>query len=277
VTTTAPTTIALVFDFDDTLAPDSTSQVLEAVGIEPAGFWSRHRRLMSEGWDQVAAWMHMMLDESARRGGAITRDVIERVGQDLRFFPGVPSMFERYRELIEADGELAAHFYVISSGLGDLIRATTIARHLTDAWGSDFAYDGSGAIDAIKNVISFTDKTRYLFQISKGIIGPGARANPFAVNDRVLDYPVRKENMIYVGDGYTDIPCFHLVQDNFGGVALGVFDAADRSKIGKARGLVKAERVGQINSADFREGGGADSSIKAAIASIKSRAREVPP
>ena len=263
--------IALVFDFDDTLAPDSTSQVLEAVGIEPVPFWQRHRELMAAGWDQVPAWMHMMLEASRQGGELITRDLIEQVGRELTFFRGVPAMLPRYRALIEADGDIEAHIYVISSGLGDLIRATRIAPHLTDAWGSDFSYDAAGAICGLKNVISFTDKTRYLFQISKGQVGPAARANPFAVNDRVDHYPVPLSHVVYIGDGYTDIPCFHLIQDTYHGEVLGVFDATDRAKIGKAFGLVKADRVRQINSADYTAGGGADESIRTAINSIKAR------
>ena len=269
-----PAAIALVFDFDDTLAPDSTSKVLEAIGLDPPAFWARHRTLLEHGWDQVPAYMHMMLDESRARGGAITRDLIETVGRRLRFYPGVTTMFTRYKQLIESDDRFQAHFYVISSGLGDLIRATRIHPSLTDAWGSDFAYDDTGAICAIKNAISFSDKTRYLFQISKGQIGPAARTNPFVVNDRVQDYPVPLSQVVYVGDGYTDIPCFHLVQETFNGVALGVFDASDRKKIGKAFGLVKADRVRQINSANYTRGGGADDYIQAAITHIKGRILE---
>ncbi len=117
--TLKPATIALVFDFDDTLAPDSTSQVLQQVGIDPSEFWVEHRRRLSEGWDQVPAFMQMMLEESRARDGAITRQVIEHVGKRLRFFRGVPTMFKRVTELIEGSGEFRAHFYVISSGFED--------------------------------------------------------------------------------------------------------------------------------------------------------------
>jgi hypothetical protein len=34
-------TIAVVFDFDDTLAPDTTSSFLENMGIDVKEFWSR--------------------------------------------------------------------------------------------------------------------------------------------------------------------------------------------------------------------------------------------
>ena len=266
-------TMALVFDFDDTLAPDSTSKVLEAAGVEPKPFWERHRQLMSQGWDQVPAYMEMMLEVSRAKGGAITRDLISQVGRDLTFFRGVPSMFVRYKELIERGGGFSAHFYVISSGLGDLIRASTINSRLTDAWGSDFAYDEAGAISAIKNVISFSDKTRYLYQISKGLIGPGSRSTPFAVNQRSTDFPVPLKNIVFVGDGYTDIPCFTVVQ-KAKGRAVAVYDPENREKVGKAYGFVDDRRVSHLEPARYTKNSGADTAIALAINEIKMRILE---
>jgi phosphoserine phosphatase len=264
-------TIALAFDFDDTLAPDSTSKVLDAIGIEPHAFWANHRELMAAGWDQVPAWMHMMLAESRARDGAITRELIQRVGRELQLFPGAPAMFKRYKGLIEEVDGFEAQFYVISSGIGDLIRGSRIASKLTDIWGSDFAYDESGAICAVKNVISFTDKTRYLFQISKGLIGPEARGNPFAVNERSNHYPVPGENIVFVGDGYTDIPCFALVERRFKGRAVAVYDLNNREKVGKAYGFVDEGRVSHLEPAVYTKNSGADSAIRLAITHIKSR------
>jgi phosphoserine phosphatase len=268
-----PATIALVFDFDDTLAPDSTSKVLEAVGIDASDFWDRHVELLKNGWDQVPAYMHMMLEESRSRGGAITRDLIENVGRDLTFFPGVKTMFKRYKQLIESDHGLRAQFYVVSSGLAGLVRATPIAPRFNDIWGSDFAYDDAGAICAIKNAISFSDKTRYLFQISKGQIGPEFRSKPFAVNERTHEFPVPLRNMVYVGDGYTDIPCFALVQRK-GGRAIAAYDKENKKKTGRVYGFVEDRRVTQIAKVDYTKGRGADDAITLAITHIKSRILE---
>ena len=263
-------TIALVFDFDDTLASDSTSAVLAAIGVESPEFWARHGNMMAEGWDQVPAYMHMMLEVSREKGGAITLELIEGIGGNLEFFRGVPSLFRRCKHVIEEDDGFQAQFYVISSGLGDLIRATTIARRLTDIWGSDFAYDDSGAICAIKNVISFSDKTRYLYQISKGLIGPEARKNPFAVNHRTTHRPVPFKNMIFVGDGYTDIPCFAVVE-KAEGRAVAVYDQSNRAKVGKAYGFVDDRRVSHLEPAVYIKNSGADSAIRLAITHIKNR------
>jgi len=263
-------TIALVFDFDDTLAPDSTSKVLEAVGIEPQPFWRDHVELMAQGWDQVPAWMYMMLERSRAAGQPITRDLINRVGRELPLYPGVKSMFRRYRQLIEADEGFRAQFFVISSGLADLVAATTIGGSFDDIWGSNFAYDSAGVAYAIRNAISFTDKTRFLFQISKGLVGPEARSTPFAVNERTTDFPVPFKNMIYVGDGYTDIPCFALIQ-KAGGRAIAAYDRDNRAKVGRVYGFVDDRRVSHVVPANYTKDRAADSAITLAIDSIKAR------
>ena len=73
----------------------------------------------------------------------------------------------------------------------------------------------------IKRCVTFTEKTRFLFEINKGISPSAAAAQPHLVNQliREEDRPIPFANMIYVGDGLTDIPCFSLIEKG-GGVAF---------------------------------------------------------
>src|SRR3546814_7042913 len=105
-------------------------------------------------------------------------------------------------------------FYLICSGIGDVFRHTPIAHEFTDIWASEFNYGDDGAIEFPRRIVSFTDKTRYLFHIQKGIIGQASRGKPFEVNRKVPEDKLRVpfEQMIFVGDGYTDIPCFSLIR-----------------------------------------------------------------
>jgi hypothetical protein len=49
--------IALIFDFDDTLAPDSTSGFLETMGVDTQQFWSGQvDPLLAQDWDPVPAY-----------------------------------------------------------------------------------------------------------------------------------------------------------------------------------------------------------------------------
>ena len=250
--------IALVFDFDDTLAPDSTSGFLQDMGVDVPAFW--HDRvdplLTQEDWDPVPAYLYQML-ELSRSGqhGPITRDRLRDWGRRLPLHDGVPTLFDRLRaRLRSAHPTVQLEFYLISSGIGDVLRETPIAGCFSDIWASEFHYDAQGAIDFPRRVVSFTDKTRYLFHIQKGIIGPESRNKPFEVNRKVDPDKLRVpfEQMIFVGDGYTDIPCFSLIRRS-GGVAFGVWDPRHKEKRSRAWGFIQEGRVSNLNQARFGE------------------------
>jgi len=268
--------VALVFDFDDTLAPDSTSGFLQDMGVDPAAFWRDEVNplLDHEDWDPVPAYLYRML-ELSRSGchGPITRDRLRDWGARLPLHEGVGTLFERLRaRLRQAHPTVQLECYLISSGIGDVLRATPIAGQFTDIWASEFHYDAQGAIAFPRRIVSFTDKTRYLFHIQKGIIGPGSRNKPFEVNRKVdadkLRVPL--DQMIFVGDGYTDIPCFSLVRRS-GGVAFGVWDPRHKEKRSRAWGFIEDGRVSNLNQARFGEDAELYQWLEAAVESLASK------
>jgi len=268
--------VALVFDFDDTLASDSTSGFLEEIGVDPAAFWKDEvgPLLEHEDWDPVPAYLHRMIELSrSGRHGAITRERLERWGERLSLHEGVDTLFERLRaRLHKAHPQVQIEFYLISSGIGDVLRRTPIAGQFTDIWASEFTYDASGAIDFPRRIVSFTDKTRYLFHIQKGIFGPESRNKPFEVNRKVDADKLRVpfEQMIFVGDGYTDIPCFSLIRRS-GGVAFGVWDPRHQEKRSRAWGFIEDGRVSNLNHARFGEEAELYQLLEAAVESLASK------
>ena len=250
--------IAVIFDFDDTLAPDSTSGYLRGTGIDLHDFWSREvDALIAADWDPVPAYLHCMIGKAA--SGAmepITRESLANWGRTLPLHTGVESIFERLRQTVRnVDPRVSIEFYLISSGIGDVVRNTRIAHEFTDIWASEFHYDDGGHAAGTRRIVSFTDKTRYLFHIQKGLIGPGSRGKPFDVNRKIspenLRIPMRQ--FIFVGDGYTDIPCFSLVTREKG-VAIGVYDKHHTEKWGGAYKFIAEDRVKSLFSANYTEG-----------------------
>ena len=66
-------TIAVVFDFDDTLAPDSTSSFLANLGIDVPAFWQDEvQPLVDIGWDPIPAYLYKMI-ELAQNGHDIDK------------------------------------------------------------------------------------------------------------------------------------------------------------------------------------------------------------
>lgn len=269
--------IAIVFDFDDTLAPDSTSSFLENMGVDVKEFWKKKvQPLLEDDWDPIPAYLYMMIEESNSGNIApITRESLIKYGAKIKFHNGVNTVFKRLKSFVHKNyPEIDLEFYLISSGIGDLLRGTRIAKNFTDIWASDFAYDAKGEIKFPKKIVSFTDKTRYVFHISKGLVGKKFRGRPFDVNKKVdpEKLRIRMDRMIFVGDGYTDIPCFSMVRKN-GGYAFGVYDKSARDKWGRAWGFVEEGRVSNLHSADFGNNSDLTHSLLMAIEAMASRIR----
>ena len=96
-----------------------------------------------------------------------------------------------------------------------------------------------------------TTKTRSLFEINKGCFLDDAE---YSVDDLL---PKEKEwcpfeNMIYIGDGDTDIPAFSLVKSR-GGMSIGVYNKEDKSKtaLERVQKMREGQRIDLFTPADF--------------------------
>jgi hypothetical protein len=270
-----PPIIAIAFDFDDTLAAESTTGFLKTLDIDVADFWKHTDALHEQGWDPVPAYMFKVLEESRRRpeGERITRELLAAWGARLKLYNGVTRVFDRLRRhAASIDPEIEVEFYVISSGLGEILRSTRIARYFSEIWASDFAYNEKGEIVFPRRIVSFTDKTRYLFHIAKGLIGPEYANQPFAVNRKTPGQQLRVpfDQMIFVGDGYTDIPCFSLVRER-GGYALGVYNSQEQEKWRRAWGFVDVGRVSNLVSANYGKNADLTINLHMAVEAIADR------
>ncbi len=264
--------IALIFDFDETLVEESTSALINSLGVDVDWFWSENTQaLLNKDWDPVPAYMYKLIELSMSKEPAqITKQSLIEHGKNLKFKPGVSTLFKNLKEYVSNSSEpINLEFYIISSGIGEVIRSSSIAKHFTDIWASDFEYNPNGEIIFPKKVLSFTDKTRYIFQISKGQIGEQYRNKPYIVNNKIdpKDFRTKIENMIYIGDGLTDIPCFSLLK-KYNGATIAVYDAQNMQAYGKAWKFVKDDRVNNLNSANYTVGSDLFNSILMALNEI---------
>lgn len=250
-------TIAVIFDFDDTLAPDTTSGYLQRHGVEPENFWlDEVNPLYAEDWDPVPAYLYKMLSAAKAGRMPLNKENLSAWGRDAPLHAGTDSIFTRLKRTVEeTNPTVTLEFYVISSGIGDVIRSTKIAGEFKDIWTSEFHFDEAGNAVFPKRIISFTDKTRYLFHIQKGLIGKPSRGKPLEVNKKFEHDQIRIPftNMIFVGDGLTDVPCFSLLTKEKG-MAVAVYDKNHVKKWANAYQFVADRRVSALNSADYSEG-----------------------
>lgn len=214
-------TLALVFDFDDTLVPDSTTSLLKEYAINIRKFWGEDvKALVNSGFDPPHAYLKLILDKigPSKPLGELTNKDLRKFGEKVnrQFFPGVPSLFRDLRSTVAKFPDIQIEFYVISGGLQEIIEGCQLIRkNFSGVYGCHLAGDTEhGPLKYIKRCITFTEKTRFLFEINKGLKSNLTQKNPYLVNQ---DVPQNKRripfnNMIYVGDGLTDIPCFSLLK-----------------------------------------------------------------
>jgi hypothetical protein len=251
-------TIAIVYDYDQTLSPNYMQEeaIFPQFGINSKSFWEKCGELVKdEGYDNELAYMKVMLDYLGM--DRPTNSELRDLGTKMNFFPGLPEMFEEFKTKLlspehEAHGITVEH-YIISSGIKVLIEGSRLAPYVKAIFGCEFAEDSNGRITFPRRVISHTQKTQYLFRINKGMLDMSQDVNDHMPAEL---RPVPFTNMVYVGDGPTDVPCFTVMRRN-GGQAIAVYNPEDPtlSSFKKCYQLcVHADRVKNIAPSDFRAG-----------------------
>ena len=252
--------MAICYDFDKTLSPDNMQAqgYLQAINYENQNeFWAESNALAEANeMDQTLAWMFLML-KRARGKEIFRREMLEDYGSRVKLYPGVRDWFERTRRYAGERGIIVEH-YIISSGLREMIDGTPAAKEFEKIYASSFCYDEDGIAVWPAQVINFTNKTQFLFRISKGVLG----INDAAVNDyfRPDEMRVPFRNMVYIGDSETDIPCMKLV-NSYGGYSIGVYDPDTENK-DRVQKMIRDNRIRYYAPADYREGSELDELIR---------------
>ena len=254
----AQNTIAIIYDYDQTLSPTYMQEeaIFPVFGIKASNFWQRCGELVQQqGYDHELAYMKVLLDclEIDRPTNAQLREL----GSKLNFYKGLPEMFEEFQTSLLSPDHVAhgitVEHYIVSSGIKVLIEGSRLAPYIKTIFGCEFATDAQDRITFPKRAISHTQKTQFLFRINKGMLD---------LNEDVNDHmdpalrPVPFQNMVYIGDGPTDVPCFTVMRRN-GGQAIAVYNPEDptRTSFKKCYQLsTHADRVKNIAPSDFRAG-----------------------
>ena len=235
--------VALIYDFDGTLSPGNMQEFgfIQAVGKTAEEFWNMSDALASgQDASNVLTYMKMMYDEAKKMGMKLRREDFKSFGRDVRLFEGVEQWFKAVKEYGKSKGVVIEH-YINSSGLKEIIEGTSIASEFKHIFAGTFIYDKNGEAVWPGVAVDYTGKTQFIFKINKGIFS--ARDNKL-VNDSIAEENKRIPftNMIYFGDGDTDIPCMKIV-GMFGGHSIAVYNPDDEKKKGTALKLKRQKRV----------------------------------
>jgi len=251
-------TIALVFDYDHTLSPSymQNDVLFPKYGIDPNSFWKKCNSLVNDQhWDGELAYMHCLIEYLSF--DKVSNESLNDLGADLNFFPGVESMLDELPSAcLNAEHEtlgIKIEYYIVSSGLKAVLDGSKLKGKVKEIFGCEFGEDQNGVIAFPKRTISHTTKTQYLFRINKGLLGYDQDVNDHMPKE---ERPIPFENMIYVGDGPTDVPCFTVMKHN-GGQSIAVYNPLDETgkSFEKCFQLCHhTSRVKHIAPGDYRRG-----------------------
>ncbi len=264
------TPLAIIYDFDGTLAPGNLQEnsFLPDIGMASKDFWQEVNHLAKKHQaDPILIYMYLML-EKARSRVPVRQDDFKKHGAGIQFFPGVEDWFYRLTSHGKQHRVKIEH-YIVSSGNAEIIEGTRIARKFKRIYASRFMFDENGVARWPSQAINFTTKTQFLFRINKGAhdLSDDSEVNQFVeMSERTIPF----ENMIYIGDGDTDIPCFRLVKD-LGGLSIAVFRPNSSGARDKAGQYLQDGRVHLIAPADYSEGKRLDQVVKAQIDYVAAR------
>ena len=251
--------IALLYDFDKTLCTQDMQNYafIPSLGMQPAEFWQEAN---SFGWrermDGILAYMYTMLRKAKEKGLSIQRQDLVEMGRSIVLFPGVKEWFERINAFGESQGVEIEH-YILSSGLREIIEGSGISHEFKEIYASEFYYDETGTPVWPKLDVNFTAKTQFVYRINKGVLDV---SDDKTLNDSMPDDSKRVPftNMIYMGDGLSDVPCMKMMR-SYGGQAIAVYQPESRTAVEE---LLQKGRVDFIFPADYREGTGLDATVK---------------
>ncbi len=250
--------IAIMYDFDKTLCTKDMQnyRFIPSMGIKVSEFWDFTNDVQQkEKMDSVLAYMYAAIKISREKNIPLKRSRLEENGKGIEFFPGVISWFERINRYGEEHGARIEH-YVISSGMKEIIDGTIISGEFKNIFACEYLYDSDGVAVWPKTAVNYTNKTQFVYRINKGVLDV---SNDIDLNRSMPDDSKRIPftNMIYIGDGLSDVPCMKMMK-SYGGKAIAVYQSLDD----KVCELLRKDRVDYIYPADYTEGSGLDKTMK---------------
>ena len=256
-------TIAMVYDFDGTLSPQPMQEytVLPKLGIKPRNFWKQVEKESAETVsEKMLVYMRLLLEEAHARKINIGRRDFQAMGKDIPYFPGVEGWFKRINAHVKkrGSGQINIQHYIVSAGMKEILEGISIRRYFQQIYASEYHFNFQGIATFPKLLITDTTKTQYLFRVNKG-----KETLEESINEHMPENqrPIPFQNIIYIGDGMTDVPSMALTKKS-GGHTIAVYPARNREDRDTCVKLLSARRVDFIAPADYR----ANSKLSARVA-----------
>jgi len=256
--------VAILYDFDKTLSTTDMQNYsfIPALGMKPDEFWGATGEFSKKSEvERILSYMYMMIKLSEEKGIKLTRKFLNECGKKIEYYPGVETWFSRINKYGQAHDVKVEH-YLLSSGTKEIVEGSKIAKYFKEIYGCEFYFDPETQVPVWpKLAVNYTQKTQYLFRISKGATD---LRDDKKINEKEKEHRIPYTNMIYLGDGMTDVPCMQVLKNN-GGKSIAIYSKKDKSSIQK---LVKENRVNFAFTGNYTEGSNLDKTVKSIIKQV---------
>ncbi len=254
--------IGILYDFDKTLCTTDMQEYsfIKNLDMNSSDFWGEAAKLTKEHeLEKILSYMFVMIRECKKRKIPLTEEYLKQCGENVVLFRGVETWFDRINEFGSQMGVEIEH-YIISSGTYEIIQGTPIAKYFKRIYACRYMYDENGEAIWPALAINYTLKTQYIYRISKGILDVTDDYNLNRLQDESLRR-IAYRNMIYIGDGMTDIPCMKMVKEK-GGKSIALYPAGKSENV---RPLVDDDRINYVCVADYSPNSALEKIVKLMI------------
>lgn len=261
--------IAIIWDFDKTLVDGYMQDpIFEEYMVDASMFWKEVNDLPNkyETEQRVKVnrdliYLNQFIND-AKPGGrfeGLNNKKLFSYGEKLKFYQGVPEIFEKTKHLLDKDTlcseyNIRVEHYIVSTGFAEVIKGSVLKGYVSGIWGCELIEnrkdEDNPYISEIAYTIDNTSKTKAIFEINKG-----------AHEDHVVDVNVKMnsdqrrvdfKNMIYIADGPSDVPAFSVVKGR-GGATFAIYPHGNISAFKQVEKLREDGRVDMFAEADYRD------------------------
>jgi hypothetical protein len=224
--------------------------LLPEFNIEEQQFWEEvEKEVSASGADPMLVYMRLLLEKAQQKNVRIRRQDYHRLAHRIQYFPGVAQWFDNINHYVQNQNrDIQIKHYIVSAGMREILEGISIRKHFSRIYASEYHFNEEGVADFPNRVITDTNKTQYLFRINKGKEEAHQSINEHM--DEALR-PIPFNNIIYIGDGMTDVPCMALTRRQ-GGHAIAVYPENHAQGEQTCQSLLAANRVDFIAEADFQ-------------------------
>lgn len=251
--------VAIMYDFDKTLCTKDMQDYnfIPSLSMTSKDFWAVANGFgRDEHMDSILAYMYIMIKKSREKNIPLLRETLVKNGRNIEFYPGVKEWFDRVNQYGAIVGVSVEH-YIISSGLKEIIEGSGLTNKFKEIFACEFYYDETGHAVWPKTAVNYTNKTQFVYRINKGVLDV---ANDVDLNRSMPDDSKRVpfNNMIYIGDGLSDVPCMKMMKA-YGGHSIAVYTDSNKEKVEQ---LLTEDRVDFIFPADYTKDKALDKTMK---------------